>query len=296
MPETVDVAHNKAPVHEVLGKPHQFAEVGKQAKDLLYKGFSSGHMLMISCIMPGGTLLTSTATMLGGAIVGTMSTSFKSAGVQTELSGGTLNQITASSTYDELAPGLKIALTTALPGAESIGKAQVQYQANNAAFDATMIGLKTTPNLQVSANLGSERLSLGGSALYNSETKEVSALSTGIGYLRPDMSASLFYDLLKDNSMDAYFTRQISPRATVGGHVHFEIEKQLTSATFGGSLKLDPQSTIKAKWDNQGILGALFEHQPNPFVSFGMAVGMDTTDLRKQPSVGFSFTVIGSVS
>ncbi|KAL2620018.1 hypothetical protein R1flu_000223 [Riccia fluitans] len=296
MAEKVDVAHNKEPVHEVLGKPHQFADVGKQAKDLLYKGFSSGHMLMMSCLMPGGAMLSSTATMLDGIIVGNMSASFKSAGVQTDLSGGTLNQITASSTYEELAPGLKIALTTALPGAESIGKAQVQYQLNNAAFDATMIGLKTTPSLQLSANLGSERLSLGGSALYNSETKEVSALSTGLGYLRPDMSASFFYDPFKDNSMDAYFTRQISPRATFGGHLHFEIEKQLTSATFGGSMIIDPQSTIKAKWDNQGTLGALFEHQPNPFVTCGVSVAVDTTNLRKQPSVGFSFSVIGSVA
>ncbi|BBN15548.1 voltage-dependent anion channel protein 2 [Marchantia polymorpha subsp. ruderalis] len=296
MAETVDVAHNKEPIHVVLGRPHQFADVGKQAKDLLYKGFSSGNMLMMSCVMPGGALLSTTATMFDGNVVGLMSTSFKSAGVQTELSGGTLNQITASSTYEDLAPGLKIALATALPGAEDIGKAQVQYQLNNAAFDATMIGLKSTPTLQFSANLGSERLSLGASALYNSETKEVSTLNTGIGYLRPDMSAAFFYDPLKDNAMDAYFTRHISPRAMLGGHLHFKVDKQVTAATLGGSLRMDAQSTIKAKWNNQGVLGALFEHQPNPFLTVGMYVDVDTFNLRRQPNVGFCVSVLGSVA
>lgn len=58
----------------------------------------------------------------------------------------------------------------------------MHYQLNNAALDATVFGLKSKPMVHLSANVGSERLSLGGSALYNSATKEVTNASFGENY------------------------------------------------------------------------------------------------------------------
>lgn len=55
----------------------------------------------------------------------------------------------------------------------------MHYQLNNAALDATVFGLKSKPMVQLSANVGSERLSLGGSAVYNTATKEVVTSNLG---------------------------------------------------------------------------------------------------------------------
>ncbi|CAM6118143.1 unnamed protein product [Calypogeia fissa] len=287
----------KEPMHVLLGRPRSFADLGKQAKDLLYKGFSSGHMLMVSCVGPGGLVLSSTATVMQGSVIGMMSTTFSSAGIQSEISGSTLSQISASTTYENIAPGLKATLTTVLPGANELGKAQVHYQLNNAALDATVFGLKSKPMVQVSANVGSERLSLGGSAVYNTATREVTGTNLGLGYLRPDFSAGLLYDPFKENMLDAYLTHVVNPHTTIGGHVNYKLENQVTSTTFGGSHRIDLQTTVRARFDNSGVLAAVLEHQPNPFLTFGMYADVDTTNLQtRKPNIGLTVSILAAVS
>lgn len=287
----------KEPIHVLLGRPHSFADLGKQTKDLLYKGFSTGHMVMVSCVGPGGLLLSSTASVIQGSVIGLMSTTLKSGGILSEISGSTLNQLSASTTYENITPGLKATLATAIPGAAELGKAEVHYQLDNAALDATVFGLKSKPMVQLSANVGSERLSLGGSAVYNTATREVAAATVGLGYLRPDLSATLLYDPFKDNVLDAYVTHVVNPDTTIGGHVNHKLEKQVTSTTIGGSHRIDLQTTVKARIDNTGVLAAVFEHQPNPFLSFAMYADIDTTNLQtRKPNIGLTVSILGAIS
>jgi hypothetical protein len=69
-----------------VGGPLLFGDVGSQAKDLVYKGFVAGHMLMISCLGPVGSTLTSTASITQDITVGIVSASFQDGNTKHDLS------------------------------------------------------------------------------------------------------------------------------------------------------------------------------------------------------------------
>lgn len=87
----------KAPLLPRIGGPLLFSEVGKQAKDLVHKGFVGGHMLMLSAVGPRGASITTTATMVQDITVGIISASLQEGNTKHELSFGTMgNQVNIS--------------------------------------------------------------------------------------------------------------------------------------------------------------------------------------------------------
>ena len=92
---------------------------------------------------------------------------------------GIFYKITAETTYEDLAPGLKFSLSTAIPDGSQLGKAELVYRREAAAVTTTVKGLKTTPILECSANLGSEKFSVGGSAVYDTQTNVLSNMVAG---------------------------------------------------------------------------------------------------------------------
>jgi hypothetical protein len=73
-----------------VGGPVLFGDVGSQAKDLVYKGFVPGHMLMISCLGPVGSTVTSTASITQDVTVGIVSASFQDGNTKHDLSFDTV--------------------------------------------------------------------------------------------------------------------------------------------------------------------------------------------------------------
>ncbi|KAJ7527206.1 hypothetical protein O6H91_16G042300 [Diphasiastrum complanatum] len=275
------------------GKPVFFTDLAKPAKDLLQKGFTLGHTICFSCLGPSGVTISTNATMVDGSMIGIITSSFKREGIKTDLSVTTLNQITASATYENLAPGLKASLTTTMPGAANVGKAQVQYQNDLAAVTATIQGLKSKPSFDCSATLGSESLHVGGSFMYDTEKNGLTGSTAGFGFLTKDASAALVIDPMSGKCIDAYCSQTINQRASWGCYLNHKWEKKLSTFTFGGSFKLDPFTTVKARMDNHGIVQTLLQHEPTPFISVGMLAQVDTTALQSTtPKVGFSLTVL----
>lgn len=84
----------KAPLLARIGGPMLFSDVGKQAKDLVHKGFVGGHMLMFSCIGPRGAAITTTATIVQDITVGVVSASFQEGNTKHDFSFATTgNQV-----------------------------------------------------------------------------------------------------------------------------------------------------------------------------------------------------------
>jgi hypothetical protein len=110
-----------------VGGPVLFGDVGSQAKDLVYKGFVSGHMLMISCLGPVGSTVTSTASITQDVTVGIVSASFQDGNTKHDLSFDTAGtQINASTTYTNFGvPGVTAGVQTSFPGGVNEGKAHV---------------------------------------------------------------------------------------------------------------------------------------------------------------------------
>jgi hypothetical protein len=75
---------------------------------------------------------------------------------------------------------LKVSLSTTVPDASRLGKAELVYRHRAAAFTTIVKGLKTTPTLELSANFGSDKLSAGASVVYDSQANVVSDVVAGV--------------------------------------------------------------------------------------------------------------------
>lgn len=118
----------------------------------------------------------------------------------------------------------------------------------------------------------------------------------GFGYAASDRSALLLFDPQAQKSVDAYGMQNLSSTTSVGVHLNHRLEKNFTTATLAGSYKLDPQSTLKGRIDNYGIVGALLQYEPNPLASFGMYAEVDTKSLTTaKPKIGFTLSLLGAV-
>lgn len=88
-------------------------------------------------------------------------------------------QISVGTTYDELLPGLKLNLTTTIPDSVNFGKTQIQYQHDFAAVSTTLQGFKSKPSVEFSTNVGNDKVSLGTSFVYDTQTRALTALTAG---------------------------------------------------------------------------------------------------------------------
>jgi len=84
----------KAPLLANIGGPALFSDVGKQAKDLVLKGFVGGHTLMLSCVGPRAATITTTATIVQDITVGIVQANFQEGNTTHNLSFATTgNQV-----------------------------------------------------------------------------------------------------------------------------------------------------------------------------------------------------------
>ena len=84
----------RAPLLARIGGPPLWADVGKQAKDLVHKGFVGGHTFMFSCFGPRAATITTTATLVQDITVGVVQATFQEGNTTHNLSFATTgNQV-----------------------------------------------------------------------------------------------------------------------------------------------------------------------------------------------------------
>ncbi|CAK9201986.1 unnamed protein product [Sphagnum troendelagicum] len=282
----------------VAARPPLFTEVGKQARDLVYKGFVRGHMLVLSCLGPvPGSTITTTATIVDDITVGIISATIQEGNAKHELTFNTLsNKITASTMVTNLGvPGLTAGITTALPCGANDASAQVCYHHDIAALSAKVIGFKSRPELEFTANMGMDGAFMGGAIRYDTKSAKIGMSKVGIGYDAKEFSGSFMVDPLIEKSFDVHVARSLSPRCQMGAHIRHQTEKQLTSAKVAGSYQYDSQTILKGRLDEKGMVAALLQYSPSPpFATFSLLAEVNCRDLKQKPNIGLSFTVLGA--
>lgn len=116
----------------------------------------------------------------------------------------------------------------------------------------------------------------------------------GIGYTTEDFTSALIIDPLIEKSFELYFTRYLTPRWQVGCHVHRLTEKQLTSAKVAGSYLYDKHTTFKGRFDDRGLVAGVLQYSPTPLVTFSMLAEVNSRDLKAQPNIGLSLSVLAA--
>jgi len=285
----------KAPLLANIGGPALFSDVGKQAKDLVLKGFVGGHTLMLSCVGPRAATITTTATIVQDITVGIVQANFQEGNTTHNLSFATTgNQINALSTISNFGvAGLTAGIQTSYPSSAD-GKAHITYHHDYAALHAKIHGFKAAPDLELSANFGNKRIFTGGSLVYNTESRNILVTKAGLGYTTDEFTGALVFDPLIEKSFDLYFTRFLSPRCQVGTHISRLYEKGLTSAKVASSYLYNSQTTLKGRFDDKGLVAGLLQFSPTPLVTFSLLAEVNSRDLKAQPNVGLSLSVLAA--
>ncbi|QHO09109.1 Outer plastidial membrane protein porin [Arachis hypogaea] len=106
--------------------PGLYTEIGKKARDLLFKDYHSDQKFTISTYSPTGVAITSSGTRKGELFVGDVNTQLKNRNVTTDIKVDTDSNLFTTITVDEPTPGLKAIFSFKVPDQRS-GKVELQY-------------------------------------------------------------------------------------------------------------------------------------------------------------------------
>jgi len=243
--------------------PVPFANIGKRAKDLLYKDYNFDQKFSLSTCSNSGLNLTATGVKINEDFIGDIRTQHKSGRTTVDVIIDSDSKVSTTVTVDEALTGLKTSFAFKVPDHKS-GKLDLQYAHNRFSMNST-IGLTSTPLVELAATVGTSELAIGAEFGFDSTSAAVTKYNSGVGYNKSDFSASL---LLADKgeTLKASYVHLFNPTngATVAAEVTHKLKTKENYFTLGSSHALDPSTLLKTRFSNSGKVGLLCQHEWRP--------------------------------
>ncbi|PPS17118.1 hypothetical protein GOBAR_AA03450 [Gossypium barbadense] len=281
-----------------MGKgPGLYTEIGKKARDLLYKDYQTDQKFTLTTSSPTGVAITSTGTKKGDLFLADVNTQLKSRNVTTDIKVDTSSnaiiyvyQLFTTITVDEPAPGLKAIFGFRVPDQRS-GKIELQYLHEYAGISSS-IGLTANPIVNFSGVLGTNVLALGTDISFDTKTGNFTKCNAGFSFTNADLIASLALNE-KGDSVNASYYHIVNPstNTAVGAEVTHSFSTNVNTITVGTQHALDPLTTIKARVNNAGKASALIQHEWRPKSLFTISGEVDTKSIDKSPKVGLALAL-----
>ncbi|GAY46416.1 hypothetical protein CUMW_096870 [Citrus unshiu] len=272
-----------------MGKgPGLYTDIGKKARDLLYKDYQSDHKFTITTYSPTGVAITSSGTKKGELFLADVNTQLKNKNITTDLKVDTASNLFTTITVDEPAPGLKTILSFKVPDQRS-GKVELQYLHDYAGI-STSVGLTANPIVNFSAVIGTNVLSLGTDLSFDSKSGNFTKCNAGLSFNNADLIASLNLNN-KGDSLAASYYHFVNPLTAVGAEVIHSFSTNDNTITVGTQHILDPLTTLKARVNNAGIASALIQHEWRPKSMFTISGEVDTKAIEKSAKFGLALAL-----
>ncbi|KAK4782867.1 hypothetical protein SAY86_007241 [Trapa natans] len=247
-----------------MGKgPGLYTDIGKKARDLLYKDYQSDQKFTITTYSPTGVAITSTGIKKGQLLLADVNTQLKNKNITTDIKVDTNSNLSATITLDEPAPGLKTIFSFKVPDQRS-GKFEVQYLHEHAGISSS-IGLTANPVVNFSGVIGLNLLALGTDVSFDTKTGNFTKYDAGLSFSNADLVASLTLND-KGDSLNASYYHIVNPltNTAVGAEVAHSFSTNVNTITVGTQHALDPLTTVKARVNNSGKATALVQHEWRP--------------------------------
>ncbi|KAA8548012.1 hypothetical protein F0562_004441 [Nyssa sinensis] len=268
-----------------MGKgPGLYTDIGKKARDLLYKDYQSDHKFTITTFSPTAVAITSSATKKGDLFLADVNTQLKNKNITTDI------KVDTNSEFDEPAPGLKTIFSFKVPDQRS-GKVELQYLHDYAGI-STSIGLTANPIVNFSGVVGTNVVSLGTDVSFDTKTGNFTKYNAGLSFSNADLIASLTLND-KGDTLNASYYHTVSPltNTAVGGEVTHSFSTNQNTITVGTQHSLDPLTTLKARVNNFGKASALIQHAWRPKSLFTISGEVDTKSIDKSPKFGLALAL-----
>ncbi|CAI9109628.1 OLC1v1009487C1 [Oldenlandia corymbosa var. corymbosa] len=270
--------------------PGFYSDIGKKARDLLYKDYQSDHKVTITTYSPTGVAITSSGTKKGDLFLADVNTQLKNKNVTTDIKVDTNSNLFTTITVDEATPGLKTILSFRVPDQRS-GKLELQYAHDYAAI-TTSVGLTANPIINFSGVLGTNVLALGTDVAFDSKTGTFTKYNSGLSFTNADLIASLNWND-KGDTLSASYYHIVSPltNTAVGAEVAHKFSSNENTITVGTQHALDPLTTVKARVNNLGTASALIQHEWRPKSLFTISGEVDTKSIEKSAKFGLALAL-----
>ncbi|KAB5545307.1 hypothetical protein DKX38_013419 [Salix brachista] len=294
-----------------MGKgPGLYADIGKKARDLLYKDYQSDHKFTVTTYTSTGVALTSTGIKKGELFLADVSGQLKNKNknITTDIKVDTnsnddtpcmycrdqsmilLYKLLTTITVDEPAPGLKTIFSFKVPDQRS-GKVELQYQHEYAGV-STSLGLTANPIVNFSGVVGSNVVALGTDLSFDTATGNLTKYNAGLSYTNADLIASLTVND-KGDTLTASYYHTVKPLTStaVGAELTRSFSSNENTLTIGTQHALDPLTTVKARLNNYGKVSALIQHEWRPKSLFTISGEVDTKAIEKSAKIGLALAL-----
>ncbi|PWA35311.1 hypothetical protein CTI12_AA610630 [Artemisia annua] len=99
--------------------PGLYTDIGKKAKDLLYRDYQSDHKFSLTTYTANGVSITSTGAKRGEFFLADVNTKLINKNITTDVRVDTSSKVYTTITVDEPAPGLKTIFSFVVPDQKS---------------------------------------------------------------------------------------------------------------------------------------------------------------------------------
>ncbi|KAJ9177368.1 hypothetical protein P3X46_012594 [Hevea brasiliensis] len=270
--------------------PGLFSDIGKKAKDLLTKDYSSDQKFSVYTFSDAGVALTSTAVKKGGLSTGDVAALYKYKNTLFDVKVDTESNISTTLTICEIIPSTKTIASLKFPEYNA-GKLEVQYFHHHATF-TTALAFNKSPAVHVSATIGTPTIAFGAEAGYDTTSGNFTKYTVGISVTKPDSYASIILGD-KGDSIKASCVHHLdqAKKSAAVGEIFRRFSTNENTFTVGGLYVIDHLTVAKAKVNNYGKLGALLQHEVIPKTLLTMSGEFDTKALDKNAKFGFSIAL-----
>ncbi|KAL7181662.1 hypothetical protein ACSBR1_040537 [Camellia fascicularis] len=274
-----------------MGKgPGLYSDIGKKARDLLYRDYQSDHKFTVSTYTSTGVAITTSGTKKGELYLADVTTQLKNKNITTDIKVDTNSNVLTTITIDEPAPGLKTIFSFIVPDQRS-GKVELQYLHEYAGI-STGIGLTASPIVNFSGVVGNDVVSLGTDLSFDTVTGNFTKYNAGLNFSKSDLIASLALND-KGDTLTASYYHTVSPltNTAVGAELTRSFSKNENTLTIGTQHALDPLTTVKARVNSYGKASALIQHAWRPKSLFTISGEVDTTAIEKSAKIGLALAL-----
>lgn len=273
--------------------PGLYSEIGRQARDLLYRDYQTDQKFTLSTVTADGIAITTSGTRkIDDNIIGEIQSRLKAnKNVTVDVKATSNANLFTTVTIDELAtPGLKSIFSFVVPDQKS-GKVELQYLHDYAGVSAS-IGLTANPIVNLSSVFGTKALAVGADVALDTATGNFTKYNAGVNVTLTDAIASLVLNNKGDTLTGSYYHLK-SPltNTAFGAEMTHHISTNENSLTFGVQHALDPLTLVKARISNNGKTSALIQHQFRPGSFATISSEVDTKAIEKSSKVGVSIAL-----
>ncbi|KAL0287622.1 UNVERIFIED_CONTAM: Mitochondrial outer membrane protein porin of [Sesamum angustifolium] len=274
-----------------MGKgPGLYSDIGKRARDLLYKDYNSDQKFTLTTYSPTGVTLTSTGTKKGDLFLADVNTQLKHKNITTDIKVDTSSNLHTTVTVDEPTPGLKTILSFRVPDQRS-GKLELQYLHEYAGISSS-VGLTANPIVNFSGVVGNNKLALGSDVSFDTKEGAFIKCNFGASFTNADLIAALTLND-KGDTLSASYYHIVSPstNTAVGAEVTHSFSTNENTITVGTQHLLDPLTTVKARVNNFGKANALIQHEWRPKSLITVSTEVDTKSIDKSAKFGLALAL-----